>query len=109
MRKFITIPVLAIAVSLIVAYSWSNLKKTAVAGNLIARFMQPNPTDTIPVPPPLEALSQGARLPTAQELEQEKKFNARQIELAVQWLKNPDAHQRITGAEQLSAYKSPLS
>jgi HEAT repeat protein len=108
MRKFITISVLALAITLIVAFSWTNLKKTGFVRNLIAHVIQPKLAG-IPMPPPLEALGQGARLPTEQELEQEKKFNAQQKELAGQWLKSPNAHQRIIGAEQLSAYESPVS
>lgn len=99
---------LALAITLIVAFSWPNLKKTGFARNLIAHVIQPKPAG-IPMPPPLEALGQGARLPTEQELEQEKKFNAQQKELAGQWLKSPNAQQRIIGAEQLSAYESPVS
>ena len=108
MRKFITISVLALAITLIVAFSWSNLKKTGFVRNLSAHVPQPKPTG-IPIPPPVEALGQGARLPTEQELGQEKNFNAQQVELAGQWLKSPDAQQRIIGAEQLSAYESPIS
>ncbi len=108
MRKFITISVLALAITLIVVFSWPNLKKTGFVRNLIAHVIQPKPAG-IPMPPPLEALGQGARLPTEQELKQEKKFNAQQEELAGQWLKSPNAHQRIIGAEQLSAYESSVS
>jgi hypothetical protein len=108
MRKFITISVLALAITLIVAFSWTNLKKTGFVRNLIAHVIQPKPVG-IPIPPPLEALGQGARLPTEQELEQEKKYNAQQEKLAGQWLKSSNAHQRIIGAEQLSAYESPVS
>lgn len=108
MRKFITISVLALAITLIVAFAWTNLKNTGFVKNLVTRVMQPKPAG-IPIPPPLEALGQGARLPTAQELEQEKSFYAQQGELAGRWLKSPDTKQRIIGAEQLSAYESPLS
>ncbi|GAB4275074.1 MAG: hypothetical protein Kow0065_23100 [Methylomicrobium sp.] len=60
-------------------------------------------------PPPLETLGQGARLPTADELQQEAQFNERQIALASQWLNGNDSKQRIIGAEQLSAFESPVS
>jgi len=106
MRKYITIPVLSLAITLIVAFSWPNLKQKDFVRNLIARINQPKPAI---IPPPLEALGHGARLPTAQELAQEKIFIARQVELAGRWLKSPNAHQRIIGAEQLSAYESPVS
>lgn len=108
MLKYITISVFASVIILIAAFSWSNLKKTGVVDNIIARVIQPTPA-AMPVPPPLEALGQGARLPTAQELEQEKKFNAQQEELAAHWLESTDTQQRIIGAEQLSAYESPIS
>ena len=108
MRKYITISVFALAITLIVAFSWSNLKQNRVVRDIIAHIIQPKPAG-IPIPPPLEALGQGARLPTAQELEQEKKFNAQQEELAGHWLKSTDTQQRIIGAEQLSAFESPIS
>jgi HEAT repeat protein len=109
MRKYIYISVVALAFTLLIfTLSWSNLKKNGVVRNILGHSIQPKPA-AIPIPPPFEALGQGARLPTAQELKQEKKFNTQQVELASQWLKSPDMHQRIIGAEQLSAYKSPLS
>ena len=55
----------------------------------------------------MELLGQGVRAPTAQELAQEQRFNEQQIAVAEQWLKSPDPHQRIMGAEQLSAFESP--
>lgn len=106
MRKYIYIPVLSLAITLFVAFNWSNLKQNGFVRNLSARLIKPKPAI---IPPPIEALGQGARLPTAQELAQEKSFDAQQIELAGQWLKSTNAHQRIVGAEQLSAYESPVS
>ena len=106
MRKYIYISVLTFAVIFIVAFSWPLLKENRIIRAIIAFVIQPKP---VVVPPPLEMLGQGARFPTAEELEQEKNFNAQQVELAGQWLKSPDVHQRIMGAEQLSAYESPES
>lgn len=59
--------------------------------------------------PPLESLGQGARLPTPDELQQEKQFDQQQIAKAGEWLKSQDAHQRIVGAEQLNAYQYPAA
>jgi hypothetical protein len=108
MRKYIYISVLTLVILLILAFSRSILIRNGVVRNINAHVIQPKSAGTA-IPPPLEALGQGARLPTAQELEQEKKFNAQQVELASRWLKSPDAHQRIIGAEQLSAYDTPES
>jgi len=106
MRKYIYIPVWSLTITLLVVFNWSNLKQTGFVRAIIAHSIEPKPDL---MPPPFEALGQGARLPTAQELAQEKIFDAQQVELAVQWLKSPNAHQRIIGAEQLSAYESPIS
>jgi len=106
MRKYIYISVLALVITLISAFSWLPLKDNGIIKAIIALVIQPKPAL---IPPPLEMLGQGARFPTAEELEQEKNFNAQQVELAGQWLKSPDVHQRIMGAEQLSAYESPES
>lgn len=108
MRKYIYISVLTLVILLILAFSRSILKRNGVVRNINAHVIQPKSGGTT-IPPPLDALGQGARLPTAKELEQEKKFNAQQVELASRWLKNPNAHQRIIGAEQLSAYDTPES
>lgn len=106
MRKYIYIPVLSLVITLIIAFSWSNLKQKGFVRDIIALIIHPRAAI---LPPPFEALGQGARLPTAQELAQEKIYNAQQVELACRWLKSPNAPQRIIGAEQLSAYESPIS
>jgi HEAT repeat protein len=106
MRKYIYISVLASVIMLIAAFNGSTLKDNRIINAIIARVHQPKPAV---IPPPLDMLGQGARFPTAAELEQEKSFNAQQVALAGQWLKSPDVHQRIMGAEQLSAYQSPES
>lgn len=59
------------------------------------------------VPPPLEALGQGARLPTPEELEEEARYDEAQVRQAGDWLHSPQASKRVTGAEQLSAYPTP--
>lgn len=107
MRKYIFISILIITLP-IISFSWPHIKENRIISTLFLHIIQPKP-GSIPIPPPMEALGQGARLPTEQELEQEKKFNAQQVELAGQWLKNSYTQQRIKGAEQLSAYESPLS
>ena len=106
MRKSIYIPVLALAMTLIIAFSWSHLKENRLTKTITALVIQPKPAV---IPPPLEMLGQGARLPTAEELKQEKEFTAQQVKLAGQWLNSTVVHQRIMGAEQLSAYQSPES
>jgi hypothetical protein len=106
MRKYIYISVLALVITLISAINGSLLKDNGIIKAISALAIQPKP---VVIPPPSEMLGQGARLPTAEELEQERLFNERQVELAAQWLKSTDVHQRIMGAEQLSAYESPES
>jgi hypothetical protein len=108
MRKYIFISVLAAAATLLFSANYKNIKKNRDIRTLFSYFIQPK-SGGIPIPLPIEALGQGARLPTAEELEQERQFNVRQAELAGQWLESPHTHQRIKGAEQLSAYESPLS
>lgn len=71
-------------------------------------------TNTTPIQatisfPPAELLGHGARLPTAEELEQEKAFDAKQVQSAIEQLKSPDVHQRIVAAETLNAYRIPES
>jgi len=106
MRKYIYVTFLTIAITLIAAFNGPHLKENRIINAIIALVIQPKPAV---IPPPLDMLGQGARFPTTEELEQEKKFNAQQVELAGQWLKSPDVHQRVMGAEQLSAYQSPES
>ncbi|MDD5461360.1 MAG: HEAT repeat domain-containing protein [Methylococcales bacterium] len=110
MRKYIFISILATAATLLFpALSYKNIKENGDTRTLFSHLIQPK-SGSIPIlPPPMEALGQGAHLPTAQELEQEKQFNAQQVELAGQWLKSPYTHQQIKRAEQLGAYESPLS
>ena len=61
------------------------------------------------VPPPVEMLGNGARMPTPQELEEEARFDERQVNKANEWLKSPQVERRIAGVEQLSAYQNPQS
>lgn len=65
--------------------------------------------DSIITPPPLESLGHGARLPTAEELEQEKIFDARQVAQAIEKLNSADVHQRIVATETLNAYQIPAA
>jgi len=88
----------------------------AVIASVLALRLSPKPThtDAPPVqstiaPPPTELLGHGARLPTAEELEQEKAFDAKQVESAIQQLKSTDVHQRIVATETLNAYQTPKS
>jgi hypothetical protein len=114
MRKYsyilvlVLVLVLVLAIALIAAFSWPKLKQNRMVTAMVTRAIRPKPAH-MPMPPPMEALGQGARPPTAQELEQEKNFNAQQAGIASQWLKSPDAQRRTVGAEQLSAYESPVS
>jgi HEAT repeat protein len=57
--------------------------------------------------PPAELLGHGARLPTAEELAQEKIFDSHQIELAIDKLKSVDVSERIAATETLNAYQLP--
>jgi HEAT repeat protein len=67
------------------------------------------PVKTSIPPPPVESLGHGARLPTAEELEQEKNYDAKQVELAIEKLKSSNVHQRIAATETLNAYQIPES
>ena len=67
------------------------------------------PTAVVPAVPPLAMQGQGARAPTPAELEAEQQFTAQKIALAKQWLQSADPHQRLVGAEQLSAYETPAA
>lgn len=80
--------------------------QTAISENDAQKHVTPTQNPKLE-PPPIELLGQGVRAPTAQELAQEQRFNEQQIAVAEQWLKSPDPHQRIMGAEQLSAFESP--
>lgn len=60
-------------------------------------------------PPPPELLGHGTRLPTAEELAQEKAFDSRQVTQAIEKLSSADVHQRIVATETLSAYQTPES
>ncbi len=61
------------------------------------------------VPPPMETLGHGARMPTPQELEDEARFDEQQVNKANEWLSSPQVDRRIAGVEQLSAYQTPQS
>jgi hypothetical protein len=61
------------------------------------------------VPPPLEMMGQGARMPTPEELEDEARFTDQQVALATQWLNDSSIEKRVAGAEQLSAFPTPES
>lgn len=67
------------------------------------------PVNTAIPPPPTELLGHGARSPSAEELEQEKAFDLKQVESAIEHLKSPDIHQRIVATETLNAYQIPES
>jgi HEAT repeat. len=67
------------------------------------------PIETAISPPPMELLGHGARLPTAEELEQEKIFDAQRVAQAIENLKSTDVHQRIVATETLNAYQTPES
>ncbi len=80
---------------------------------VVAFRLSPKPANTNPTPvqtpiayPPTELLGQGARSPTAEELEQEKAFDAKQVASAIERLKSPDVHQRIVATETLNAYQT---
>ncbi|TRX00915.1 HEAT repeat domain-containing protein [Candidatus Methylobacter oryzae] len=88
----------------------------AVIVPVVAFRLSPKPSNTDATPvqstityPPIESLGHGARLPTAEELEQEKAFDARQAESAIQQLKSADVHRRIVATETLNAYQTPKS
>lgn len=88
----------------------------AVIVPVVAFRLSPKPSNTDATPvqstityPPIESLGHGARLPTAEELEQEKAFDARQTESAIQQLKSADVHRRIVATETLNAYQTPKS
>lgn len=87
----------------------------AVILSVVAFRLSPKPSNTNATPvqsiiaPPPELLGHGARLPTAEELEQEKAFDAKQVESAIQQLNSTDVHQRIVATETLNAYPTPES
>ena len=75
--------------------------------NLKAKPITVAPTPSkIGLAPPIDSFGQGARAPTQDELEQEKKFDAKQVEKAAQHLKSADKYQRIAATEQLNAYQT---
>lgn len=63
-----------------------------------------NQQTTFSLPP--ELLGYGARLPTEEELKQEKAFTDERVRLAIEQLKSPDVHQRIVATETLNAYRT---
>lgn len=67
------------------------------------------PVNSTVSPPPVELLGHGARLPTAEELAQEKTYDARQVARAIEKLDSADVHQRIVATETLNAYQTPES
>lgn len=58
-------------------------------------------------PPPLETLGHGARPPTPEELEEEAHYNDAQVAQANTQIHSQQTEERITGAEQLSAFPTP--
>ena len=67
----------------------------------------PRPAAAAPaavVPPPMEALGHGARMPTPAELEDEARYDEARVAEAGAWLNSPQADKRAVGAEQLSAF-----
>ncbi|MGZ5077326.1 MAG: HEAT repeat domain-containing protein, partial [Methylobacter sp.] len=65
------------------------------------------PLKTTPDYIPPELLGHGARLPTADELEQEKIYDNHQVDLAIEMIKSADAGQRLIATETLNAYQTP--
>lgn len=63
-----------------------------------------NQKTTFSLPP--ELLGHGARLPTEEELKQEKAFTDERVRSAIEQLKSPDTHQRIVATETLNAYRT---
>jgi HEAT repeat protein len=61
------------------------------------------------VPPPMELLGQGARMPTPEERVDEAHYDDMQVAKAGEWVKSPQVERRIAGAEQLSAFQTPES
>jgi HEAT repeat protein len=69
---------------------------------------QPAPAAAAPaVPPPLETLGHGARMPTPEELEEEARYDEARVTEADTRLHSSQAEERVAGAEQLSAYPTP--
>lgn len=87
---------------------------------LVQHHFFPSASDT-PAPPPvsrppvmvpdlqmLAARAMGDVIePTPEEIEEEKRVTQEQIETASAWLSDANPEQRVTGAEQLSAYPTP--
>ena len=67
------------------------------------------PIKTTPDYIPSELLGHGARLPTPDELEQEKIYDNHQVDLAIKTLNSADVGQRIIATETLNAYQTPKS
>jgi hypothetical protein len=61
------------------------------------------------VPPPMELLGQGARMPTPEERVDEAHYDEMQVAKAGEWVNSPQAERRIAGVEQLSAFQTPES
>lgn len=61
------------------------------------------------VPPPPEMLGQGVRMPTPEELEDEARFTAQQVEKIKNWVADSSVERRVAGVEQLAAYQTPES
>jgi hypothetical protein len=62
---------------------------------------------TAVAPPPMESLGHGARMPTAEELEEEARYDEARVAEANTWLNSPQPDKRASGAEQLSAFPIP--
>ena len=67
----------------------------------------PAAAQPVVVPPPLETLGHGARMPTPEELEDEARYNEVRVAEASTWLNSPQTDKRVSGAEQLSAFPTP--
>ncbi len=61
------------------------------------------------VPPPMDSLGQGTRMPTPEELEGEARYNDQQVVKASESLNDPNPAKRVGGVEQLSAFPTPES
>lgn len=105
MRKSILFLLLA-AIASNATYYWLKSDLAKQEPLFPARPVPPQAAPAV-TPPPLETLGHGARMPTPEELEEEARYDEKQVELAGSWLNSPQTDKRVAGAEQLSAFPTP--
>ena len=107
MRKPVLLVLLLLAaiIAANAAYYWF----VAKLGEHGEEILLPAANKPVIVPPPMDSLGHGARMPTPEELGDEARYNDQQVAKAGASLNDPAPEKRVRGVEQLSAFPTPES